>query len=97
MGEYRMKNSLFWSDSCSGVSKSRRAMMKSVVRGHEYDVKAIAAVFDIPDEYEEGYCSEYEARELMKEEVLVHLLGSDEETIRKVYQALKDDWYLFND
>tara|TARA_Y100000310_G_C20142861_1_gene561062 strand:+ start:271 stop:489 length:219 start_codon:yes stop_codon:yes gene_type:complete len=72
-------------------------MMKSIVRGHEYDVKAIASAFDIPDEYDEGYCSEYEARELMKEEVLVHLLGADEDTIRKVYQALKDDWYMYND
>ena len=92
-----MKNKLYWSDSYSGVSKDRRTMMKSIIRGHEYDVKAIASAFDIPDEYDEGNCSEYEAREMMKEEVLVHLLGADEATIRCVYQVLKDDWYLFND
>ena len=92
-----MKSNQFWSGKLNGVSRGRRAMMKSIVRGHEYDVKAIATAFDIPDEFDGGGCSEYESREIMKEEILVHLLGANEDTIRAVYQVLKDDWYLYND
>ena len=92
-----MKDNLYWPEEYDVVSRDRKAIMRSIMRGHEYDVKAIAAAFDVPDEFESGECSEFEAREIMKEEILVHCLGEKEETIRRVYKLLRDDWYMYNE
>ena len=76
-----------------GVLGQRRAILK-LLTGGEYNVKVVAEAFKIPDPWDDGDISEYDAIEVMRSEAIIELVQSTPEEISRVYNWLRDERYL---
>ena len=82
-----------FSDPWGNILGKRKVILK-LLAGGEYNVKMVAEAFGIPNPWDDGDISEYDAIELMRQEAIITLIKAEGSEVEEVYSWLINEAFM---